>query len=376
MHGLLFFALSAAGAPVPLLCDREIGEVETMALRMEACARFLAGEHAKLAALASAKPSRENRGLPDTRTWSIPADASSPAVKKLVNLAVTEAVRPQLIAHFAYTAFAAGDPSLCDKLDVVDQAILCRHEYGNLRAARAAQGAPGELVEACRLPQRDTAPGCCDLIAKLPDRSNPCASLVPGCWSDAGMCRAFWDGEVNGDAKACPGARVLLDDDCKADGCRGRRTERVARCVEVAAFARAFKAKDIGLCGDSARCRALMGEAPAVAAEINAKHLQNPAGAWFLKNGWKPPPLPVEVPASTAAPRYPAADYRGFLCADPIQSLDNRKAAGDVLEAARSCLDDLENTDAIDERDEKLARLSLRLELTFSSRLRLVSPDL
>ena len=379
-------APAAAVSPYPSVtaalqrCDKSIGEATTMAVKIEECAKQLKAEHAALASVVNTKPSSVSRGLPDTRFLSIPEDVSSPAAKDLLLHAAPSAMRKVLAEYYSYLAFAAGDPAPCKRLAAIDCEDTCRENFASLNVMRAVMGEPWELVKSCRAAENKNTPtGCCAALAKLKDRSNPCAQLAAVCFKEMASCKAFW-GRAEGDSKACALLPVVEDPSCKLNGCKEERDHNVANCEGEAAYARAFKAKDVAACGGSQRCRVLMGQGKEVAAEIAAAKLQNPGGDWFLKGGWKtppppaPPPAPESVPAPAAA-RKPHLDYLGFACVEPLQSADNRKVIGNIIAVAKTCLTDIETavgspsialTEGLDERDEKLARLNVRMELALA----------
>jgi hypothetical protein len=72
----------------------------------------------------------------------------------------------------------------------------------------------------------------------------------------------------------------------------------------------------------------------------------------------------------------PAA-FKGFVCGEPLSSLENRKAATSAINAVHACLVSLELTlprvspataADIDSREEKLARLKLRMNALFDGK--------
>lgn len=376
-------SVAVAAAPIPTVptalqrCDKSMGDATTMAQKMEVCAKQLKADHSGMAAEAVKPNNSVPRGLPDTRFSSLPEDMSSPANRNLLFVAAPSALRMVLVEYFTYVAYAAGDPAACKRLAVVDLDSACRENVASLNEMHAVMGEPWELVKACRQPENKLQPpACCAALAKIKDRSNACALMVPACFKEQGACRAFW-GRADGDAKACALLPLVENDGCKTDGCDKERAQNVARCEGDAAFARAFKAKDVAVCGGSQRCRVLMGQGKEVAAEIAAKKLQNPGGDWFIKGGWKTPPPPPAPEAGTAptVARHQNLDYLGFTCMEPLQSSDNRKVAANVITVAKTCLSDIETavgtpsralSEGMDEREEKLARLTVRMELALA----------
>ena len=170
---------------------------------------------------------------------------------------------------------------------------------------------------------------------------------------------------------------TVNEEDCKEDHCLQRHKQSIAQCEGEASFGTAFKAKDLALCRGSERCRVLMGAGKEVAAEIAARDLTNPGGAWFLKSGWKAPVSRAIEPSAAplAPPRKLNLDFKGFSCMQPLASADNRKVAANMLFVAHSCLSDIEQAlvipsrlvaDGLEEREEKLARMTVQIDISFA----------
>lgn len=377
-------AVLAAGLRVPAAaqsvlqrCDRPLADAEQMAKSISDCSSALSSSRAALSTAASVSPS------PDERIET----SSTPLGVDLTRVAMTEPFHSRLVAHYVYAAYGAGDPGQCAALAPIGRAQenLCRQGVADLGFVRARYAGTAELVKACRRTDSEDgregpASPCCSQLAESLGRGDACAKLVPGCF-DGPSCRAFV-GSAAGSAKDCAALPPPPPEDCKGGDCARQRAELVASCEGDAAFARAFKAKSIGECGASERCRALMGAGKAVAQEIAAKDMKNPAGAWFLKSAWKIPSVAVRGrgPAKSVPPPPGTAvktlDFRGFVCSEPVASNANRQAATAVMNAALACLKDVDAASAqpsrelaaaIDERQEKLIRVNLRLDKLFES---------
>lgn len=366
---------AAAQTGVLQRCDKPIADAEQIGRTVSDCYAALAASRASLKSVGAASTGPEER----IQTSSTPLGVD------LTRAAMTEPLHGRLVAHYAYAAFGAGDPSQCSALSAIGaaQENLCRRAVADLGFARARYGPAAELVKACRRTDSDDgregpASPCCALLAESLNRPEPCAKLSPKCF-DAPTCRAFVSSAA-GSAKDCRSLPPTPQEDCKGEECSRLHAEQVSSCEADAAFARAFKSRNIAECGASERCRALMGAGKAVAQEIAAKDLKNPVGAWFLKAAWKTPNV-IERSRGPVKPLPPAPgtavkqlDFRGFVCSEPLFSKENRQAVAAAVGAALSCLTDVEAAtaqpgralaDAIDERKEKLIRLSLRVDRQF-----------
>lgn len=353
-------------------CDKPMADAEQMARTVTECDSVLKAATAALAAVQGSTAGPAEKIV----------TATSPLSVDLTRAAMTEPLHGRLVAYFGYSAFAAGDPSACAPLSNIGkpQEGLCRQLYGDLDLVRARYGSNADLAGACRRTDSESGSGadaCCSLLTESRSRPDPCSAMSPKCL-DAATCRAVF-GSWAGDARACRSLPPLPAGECKGDECRLLHEEAVANCEADALFAKAHKAGSAAACGSSRRCRALMGEGKAVAAEIAAKDLKNPVGAWFLKSGWKTPTVvfrsrePMKAaPAAGAATKK--LEFLGFVCAEPMTSKENRAAMAAALGAAHACLTDVETalsrpsravTDAIDEREEKIARLNVRLNRFF-----------
>ncbi len=152
--------------------------------------------------------------------------------------------------------------------------------------------------------------------------ANPCAKLAsPEVPKVVAQCSAYFTG-LQGHAAACKKLPPVY----------------AGLCRDAAAYAAASKAADAARCGPSGRCRVLMGQL-------------NPA-----------------------APKT-AANFPGFVCQQPLQSVENRKVVTATFNRVQFCLTDIEVVmplaepsvvHALDARAEKLARLRLSLNAYFS----------
>jgi hypothetical protein len=325
----------------------------------------------------------------------------------------------RLSLYFAYDAFAAGDAGRCDAMKYVTESSLsCRETVDELTSIRARVGPRAAFIEACvkspgaagaRL-KREQLPAWCQLIADHGD--NPAAlcpkilpmyaaaGTAPGRAPTAEQCRSYFSA-LAGDAAECAAMPQEARGDCRSD----------------ALFAKAFKGKNASVCAGSLRCRVLMGQGRVVVKEMEPA-FTTPAGKWAVKKGWevklrlpppertppKPTPTPgdptVQAPPVVVAPvptpgdptvktptpeapkppqdgkafATPApAPFKGFVCADPVWSEANRKAATAAVKAANLCLSDIESvakptpelSKGLDERLENLARLTLKMNTVF-----------
>ncbi|UPT75717.1 MAG: hypothetical protein M0D55_08610 [Elusimicrobiota bacterium] len=359
-------------------CDASMADADRMVQTVMECAG--AGDVLSLAVSTPAAPATVEQ-----------VEYSSAPMPAVVDHAVRghQPLAGHLLEYYTYTAFAAGDPALCAPLEYTSGARKCRQKVGKLLFLQTVTAPAPQFAKACVRSEGDRADAqtgrCCDLIAGVRGRPEACGPLLAQCQTGEPTCRAFALSAV-GDASACAKIPVQSEDcDPKVAGdCARNQAEDIAKCEGTAAYARAFKAKNISLCAGQYECRALMGGAKGVAQEIAAKHLRNPAGEWFLTSGWKKrvrsgfKRVAVAAPAgapAAAAPKVPAP-FKGFACTGVLSSLENRRAATAAINAAQVCLTDVEAalqsplravSDGIDERLEKLARLSLRLEKYFGT---------
>jgi len=355
-------------------CDKPLADADQLAKTIVECDAIIAAGRKSLAAVQGSTAGPAETVV--TTTSSLSVDLS--------RAAMTEPLLGRLVAYYAYTAFAARDASQCSTLAALGkpQEGLCRQAFADLEFVAARYGAAAGLDAACRRTDSESGPGaaaCCTLMAQSRNNPAPCAAMSPKCL-DAGTCRAVF-GSWAGDARSCASLPPLPASECKGEECQRLHRAAVADCEGDAAYAKAFKAGSAASCGGSQRCRVLMGEGKAVAAEIAAKDLKNPVGSWFLKSGWKTPTVVARSRAPMkAAPATDAAmkklEFRGFVCAEPMTSKENRAALASVLGAAHACLVDVETALAkpsreiaagIDEREEKIARHSDRLNKFFES---------
>lgn len=364
---------AAAQTAVLQRCDKPIAEAEQISKAITDCASALAAQRAALAAVKGTTIGPQE----------VVQTSTTPMTPDLTRAAMTEPLLGRLVAYYAYSAFAAGDPAQCSALSPIGPGpvALCRRMVADLDFVRARYGSDADLGGACRRTDNESGPGaaaCCTALTQARKGANPCATMSPKCL-DAGSCKAIF-GSWNGDAASCRSLPMPEAGDCKGPDCARIHAERVASCEADAAFARAYKAKSAAECGASERCRALMGAGKAVAQAIAAKDMKNPVGAWFLQSAWKVPSVQVRTRAPIkAAPATPttavkALDFKGFTCAEPLFSKENRQAAAALVASARTCLGDVEAAtsvpskalaDAIDAREEQLIRASLRVDKLF-----------
>lgn len=366
---------AAAQLPVLQRCDAAAADAERMFQAVTECASALAASRAALASAGAQTSGPEERV----------ETSSTPLSVELTKAAMSEPLHGRLLSYYAYDAFAAGDPSRCSALAPIGaaQENLCRRAVADLGFVRARYAPAPELVKACR--RTDSPDGregpaspCCSLLGESIKSASPCARLSPRCF-DAPACAAFFSSAA-GSAADCRRLPPPPPEDCKGAECARLQAERVASCEADAAFARANKSGKLEDCAGSERCRALMGAGKAVAQEIAAKDLKNPAGAWFVKSGWKIPSVvarsrgPVKPQPAAPPTAVPRLDFKGFVCAEPMVSNDNRAAAAAAVNTARVCLKDAEAAttapgkalaEEIDARQEKLIRLGMRLEKHF-----------
>lgn len=357
-------------------CDKPIADAEQMSQAISGCGAALSAARTALAAV------KATLGGPEERVVT----SSTPLSVDMTRAAMTEPLHGRLVAHYTYSAFAAGDPSQCSPLSAIGfaQENLCRRAVADLGFVRARYGSAPELIKACRRTdtengQEGPASACCSLLAEKISQPEPCSALAPKCF-DAPSCRAFF-GSAAGSARDCRSLPVPPESDCRGDECPRLHAERIANCEGDALFAAAFKAKSVDACGASERCRVLMGAGKAVAQEIAAKDLKNPIGSWFLKSGWKAPYVQERTrvaakPLQAAGAADKNLSFKGFVCAEPMFSKENRQAMAAAVNVAHLCLTDVEAATAqpsrelaaeIDAREEKLIRLSLRMDKLFDA---------
>lgn len=287
--------------------------------------------------------------------------------------ALVEPMAGELIAYAALNAYASGDVGACALQPLASWVDGCRESFLEMTATRAAVGPAAGYIAACRQTDQSTKPDkvkkkeqCCTLVAGGIGRPNACAGMVPLCGADLGYCQAYMS-SLNGDAANCKNLVAGNADGCvSADTCR-REQEN---CRGTALFVKAHKAKNILLCGTSDYCRVLMGEGKTVVQERRAQLLKNPQGRWYVNREWKPGGGQSEA----GVPKL-VTNIKGFSCEKPVGAGGNRQATAAVLSAARSCLSfvesalsrpSLETSQKIDEQEEKLARIALRLNGYFT----------
>lgn len=280
--------------------------------------------------------------------------------------AIREPAYEELLAYAAYSAYASGGVAACAPQPFATWEERCRGDVSDLSATRAAMGTPAEFVSACvkiDLPKTaeaiKKAAECCTALSDNRGRPNPCAKLVPRCEPDLGACVAYMS-SLEGNAAACGRIVPGNEDSClNAADCRRQQVD----CRGTALFVKAYKAKNIALCGTSDRCRVLMGAGRAVVQERAAKLAKTPAGRWYLKREWA-------TAAQNKAPHAPAA--RGeFSCDQHVASPENQKAVMAALTAPVTCFAEIEAAlprensgiiQKIDAQLERLARLDYRVK--------------
>ncbi len=355
-------------------CNPSATDVELMAKEVGACRAWVVGAHA------AEKSVRASAGAVEKSTINTAVVTVSTI---LVNGAMVKAVAadPALVErlsyYFAYEAFASGNPARCAVLTkVINQAILCRDVYEELNYTRARMGPRADFMRAClqrrdmtsRDISREQLPAWCAAIA---DNGNDpavlCSKLLP-------MLSGFKNPHESPPTMTeCQAAFASYKGD--ASRCSTFPADRRAGCEGDAAFVKAFKAKDISLCGASERCQVLMGDGKRVLRGLSAR-MTSPAAQYVLTEGWKTtvavPSGATPAPAANAAAVNTAAkpaDFKGFVCADPLWSEANRKAALSTVKAAQVCVTDVDGVLApnlaiaqgVDSRLEKIARLQLQI---------------
>lgn len=364
---------SSAQSTVLQRCDKLMADADQMSKTITECAAIIDGSRRTLAAVAGSSKGPEEKVVTTTSSLSV----------DLTRAAMAEPLHGRLVAYFAYSAFAAGSPAACSTLSHLGkpQEGLCVQLYNDLEFVRARYGSDAELSGACRRTDSESGSGaaaCCVALVANRGLADPCKALSPKCF-DAASCRAIFSSWA-GDPRGCRSLPPPPAGECKGDDCRRIQTEGIANCEADALFAKARKSGDAGACAGSQRCRVLMGQGKAVAQEIAVKDLKNPVGAWFLKSGWTVPsvvartraPMKAATPADQAAMKK--LEFKGFVCAEPMTSKENRTAMTAVVAAAHACLSDVETAvarpnralaDEVDAREEKLIRLGLAFDRMF-----------
>ncbi len=370
----LLAALSVRPAAAQTLlqrCDKPAAEAEVAVQQVAACSAALVQANAALKAGAG----KGAVAAGEIVRFEVSTATLSPDLAKA---ATVEPLAGKLFAYYVYSAYMAGDASLCDPLLHIKDGPRCRMFMPQLVLSRAMMGTDAEFAAACR--QSDEKESmktaqCCEKMAAGRGQPNPCAKIVPLCAIDQGSCRAFFS-SLAGDVGGC--RKIPLEK--KQSGVSDALTD----CRETAVFTKAYKAKNVALCGASDRCRVLMGAGKQVVQELNAELLKTPVGRWFVRREWAkttrqkiggkfaPPPPPLPAPKTDPKPvaAQIATTLKGFVCEEPIGSVANRKLVTAALNAASTCLADIElamaRTDlatvrGIDAQQEKIARLSVRL---------------
>lgn len=359
------------------VCDKRILEAEFAVNEIERCAATLPKVEAA-GRKAPVEESPKNRVTSATSTI-ITTVPPSPLSSALAMEANADPGHTRLVDYYAFSAFVKKDPKACAPLAKVPESRMeaeCLKEAAGLGLDVSWSRPDQDFVNACLAQGGALKVGkeCCGLVARSRARPN-CAALTK-CFSSENYCRQFFAAR-SGDAAACE--RLTPQDmDCGAPAaCAAERS----RCKDWAAYAAASRAKDAGRCGDSDRCRVLMGVGGRVLAERAAELEKGDLGRWFLGRGWERPHRketviknPVPVPpqgrgTNVAPPASVATRLPGFVCQAPLHRPENRKLIDDVSAAAHACLDrvdavvspvDVKMAQAVDSRREKSARLTVR----------------
>lgn len=374
--------MSAAGAyaqapsAVLDLCDKRISEAETAIKEIERCVAELPKVEASSRRDSADDLSRKQRVT--TATSTVIADAPpSPLAPELAMEAKAEPAHGRLLDYYAYTAFMKNDPKACKPLGQVPDSRMeaeCLKELAALRLDAAWTAPAQEFVNACMAQgsARGAADECCGLVAR--SRAQPNCAAAAKCFPSERYCRQFFASR-NGDAAAC-----AAPEGCSSPAeCAAEKT----RCQDAAAYAAASRAKSAERCGASERCRVLMGAGAPVVAARAAELQKGNLGRWFLGRGWErsyrketivvnPPPVAIPTRAPRAVgPASVPVNLPGFACQAPLHRPENRKVIADLATSTGACLDrvessisavDLEMTQAVDARREKIARLTTRAQ--------------
>ncbi len=264
-----------------------------------------------------------------------------------------QAVRADVMRYYEYKTFLADDPSSCAEIKIHkiyfgvnrtgEWACNERHHENELSHALIVR--PPDFDRRCResmiagypeLEIQDAAGACAVMRAHL-DAPGPCGPMI-----DAGYLQS--DKRVSCDNFF---ARIYgLDDEVVCKTLDGGPSAWRDRCRALSAFVRAHRARDPKLCEGRGLCLAFMGDRKGSLDEAAAA-IENEARE-TLKRGWQ----------YEARPRVDAALAL-------VEDARRRLGAAEE-QRARS---DRALADALDEREEALARLAARAE-----RLRSLSP--
>lgn len=340
-------------------CDKPMADAESAVAQVGACSDSLSAA----AALQSGKT---------------PSGAPAPllaATAEMVAAATAEPLAGDLLTYAAFLAYSTDGVGACAPQPFARWAESCRNAVLDLRAARAAVGAPAEFAAACSQTDepKDAAEAkqwaqCCSVLSASIGQPDRCADKALQCAGSQADCRSFLS-SLAGDARGCSLIVPGDPESCTSPAdCRRQKTA----CQGTALFVKAFKAKDAALCGASDHCRVLMGEGKKVVQEHRARLSKNPTGRWYVARDWDKAASPAPSAGKDQAKLQ--TTIKGFSCEAPLGSPANRQAAAAVLAAARLCYSDVELAlsriepavmKELDSQEEKLIRLGLRLESYF-----------
>lgn len=340
-------------------CDKPMADAEAAVAQVGGCADALT---AALALQAGKTPSGAPAPLLE-------------ATAEMVAAATAEPLSGELLTYASFLAYSTDGVGACAPQPFGRWENSCRNAVLDLRAARAAVGAPAEFAAACSQTDqpKDAAAAkqwaqCCSVIAANIGRPNSCAEKALQCAGVQADCRSFLS-SLAGDAGDCKLIVPGNPESCtSAADCQAQK----AACLGTALFVKAFKAKDSSLCGASDHCRVLMGEGKKVVQEHRARLSKTPTGRWYVARDWDKAANPASAAGKVQAKFL--TTIKGFSCEAPLGSPANRQAASAVLAAARLCYSDVELAlsrvepavmKELETQEEKLIRLGLRLDSYF-----------
>ncbi len=362
-------------------CEKPIADATAVVDQVVACIEGLAKEKSVLARTNQPTEGAE-RMIP--KLTPMPADVKSATA--------VEPLRSRLLAYYTYTAAVAGDSSRCEPLSLLNLQESCIDNVRQLGFFPALMGtaeqfsavcrgnAPDAIAKSAEMRPEDVKTArqyegtrraqCCTLAWDTFKDPNACAKMVPNCIPSLSLCRAHY-ASFKGDPSLCASIQTDGKSGCRdAEDCRSKREQ----CQGQAAYSTAFKAKDISRCGTSNVCRVMMGEGKQVLAEMEPG-LKAPAAQWFLKGEWTAKKR-VNTNTVPNTVQKIAVTIPGFTCEYPVGTEANRKVPAAAINSAHSCLADIElalskidieTAKGIDAREEKLARLNLRVGTAFDS---------
>jgi hypothetical protein len=343
-------------------CDKPMTDAEAAVAQVGACADALSAA----AALQAGKT---------------PGGAPAPlleATAEIVAAVTSEPLSGDILTYAAFLAYSTGGVGACAPQPFGGWDNSCRNAVLDLRAARAAVGAPAEFAAACSQTDQPKNAAeakqwaqCCSALSANIGRPNSCADKALLCSGSQADCRSFLS-SLAGDAGDC---KLIVPGDPESCTSPADCQRQKTACQGTALFVKAFKAKDAALCGASDHCRVLMGEGKKVVQEHRARLSKSPAGRWYVARDWDKAAHPAPS-AGQAQAKFPTT-IKGFSCEAPLGSASNRQAAGTVLAAARLCYSDVELAlskiepavmKELDSQEEKIIRLGLLLDSYFEGR--------